>query len=1054
MTMQQRFQQLLRELFQFDSSDLDFGIYRIMNHKRHVIDRWITEDLPRAIEEELRKGALAEQVEAHQALQEARQKVLETLGEEALDAEGNLVETYHNTKVGRDYLELQQKARAVRSREALEAAIYNHLYTFFSRYWQDGDFISKRRYSKKDRYAIPYNGEEVYLYWANHDQYYIKTGEYFTDYTYQAPNGVTVHFKLQQADVEQNNVKGEKRFFLPVLQGVAWDETARTLTIPFQFRPLTAQETTAYGQKNQQEAIIAQALAEIPKRVKDPDALAALTVERRRDAEGNPIAFLEHHLRRYTARNTRDFFIHKDLRSFLSRELDFYLKNEVLNLDELEAAGEDLAEGWFQLMRLIKRIGNHIIDFLAQIEDFQKMLWEKKKFVTETFYCITVGNIPKDFYPEIAENEAQWQEWRELFRVHELPKDLLSGDPETVEGRVAFLKAHPSLVLDTRHFSQDFTDRLLASFENLDEMTDGLLVHSENWQALNLLLAKYRERVKCIYIDPPFNTSATKIVYKNDYEHSSWLCLMENRVRISKYLLSLDGVLITAIDDYEAARLQLLLDDVMGLTNRLGNVVVVHNPGGRHDDKHVATAHEYAFLYGLSSSHAVTNLLPLNEKVTASFRLSDDKGPYRVREFRRSGSNSTREARPKMYYPILYRSSDNTLRLIEDEEYQRLYDKNRGSFDDEYIGVLQEKYEKLGFQFLLPIDLTGVKRIWRWSPKTFLERIKDVFAVATEDRVELKVKDRLENKEGLKPKSVWFQQQYTAALGTNLLKDILGVAGLFSYPKALATVIDAIRVGASRQGFVVDYFAGSGTTGHAVINLNREDGGRRKFILVEVGEYFDTVLLPRIKKVTFSPEWKDGKPKRSATPEEFERGPRVVKVVRLESYEDALNNITFDEETGQQALKMFSEEYLLRYMLRWETRKSETLLNVEKLQAPFSYKLHIHRDGEIREQAVDLPETFNYLMGLDVKTRRVCYDGERRYLVYRGTTREGRTVAVIWRETGGWTKEAYERDRQFVEEHGLAQGADEVYVNGDSFIPGAQSLDGLFKARMFAGVEG
>ncbi|MCS7159450.1 MAG: hypothetical protein RMJ19_03170, partial [Gemmatales bacterium] len=259
-----------------------------------------------------------------------------------------------------------------------------HLYTFFSRYWHEGDFISKRRYSRKERYAIPYNGEEVYLYWANHDQYYIKTGEYFTDYSWKAPNGVTVHFKLQQVDVEQNNIKGEKRFFLPVLEGITWDGEARTLTIPFHFRPLTKEETQRYGEKKQQEAIIAQAVEEIPKYIKAAEALAALTAARRKTENGEAVSQLEHHLRQYTRRNTSDFFIHKDLKGFLSRELDFYLKNEGLNLDEMEAAGEHLAEGWFQLLRLIKRVGLAIIEFLAQIENFQKMLWEKKKFVTET----------------------------------------------------------------------------------------------------------------------------------------------------------------------------------------------------------------------------------------------------------------------------------------------------------------------------------------------------------------------------------------------------------------------------------------------------------------------------------------------------------------------------------------------------------------------------------------------------------------------------------------------------------------------------------------------
>jgi adenine-specific DNA-methyltransferase len=251
-------------------------------------------------------------------------------------------------------------------------------------------------------------------------------------------------------------------------------------------------------------------------------------------------------------------------------------------------------------------------------------------------------------------------------------------------------------------------------------------------------------------------------------------------------------------------------------------------------------------------------------------------------------------------------------------------------------------------------------------------------------------------------------------------------------------------------GTALDYFAGSGTTGHAVINLNREDGGRRKFILVEMADYFDTVLLPRIKKVTFTPEWRDGKPKRMATPEEAERGPRIVKVIRLESYEDALDNIAFDDAAGQGALAF--DDYLLKYMLQWETKGSETLLNVDRLARPFDYKLQVHRDGETRDRLADIPETFNYLLGLHVQTRRAYDDGGRRYLVDRGLI-DRRQVAVIWRDTEGWEQADYERDRQFVAEQKLAEGADEVFVNGDSFIPGARALEPIFKARMFAPVE-
>ena len=493
-----KFQRLLRELFQFDCADLDFGIYRIMNHKRDAVERFIGEDLPRRIAGDLDAGALEREARAAAALEEARQNVVAGLGRGALDPDGNLADSFRDTPLGRVYLEAKAAAEYRRSREAVEADVYNHLYAFFSRYYQDGDFISRRRYGRSQRYAIPYNGEEVYLHWANSDQYYVKTGEHFKSYDWTAPNGVSVRFRLEDADVEQDNVKGDRRFFAPLVGKTAWDANARAVTIPFEYRPLTASESSRYGKQKQQDKIIADAVDEIPRQIEAaPEAVAALMGERRRNGQDEPVSHLEHHLRQYTRRNDSDFFIHKDLAGFLSRELDFYLKNEVLNLDNLEAAGEHAAGGWFQQMRLIKSVGGDIIDFLAQIEGFQKMLWEKRKFVVDTQYCVTLGNVHPAFHQEIVHNDAQWDEWRELLGIDDADRS------------VSFLESQPTLPLDTRHFDADFTDRLLASFDDIDGMTDGLLVHSENWQALNSIQEKYIGSLDCIYVDPPYNTTET-----------------------------------------------------------------------------------------------------------------------------------------------------------------------------------------------------------------------------------------------------------------------------------------------------------------------------------------------------------------------------------------------------------------------------------------------------------------------------------------------------------------------------------------------------------------
>ena len=197
-------------------------------------------------------------------------------------------------------------------------------------------------------------------------------------------------------------MKGDRRFFLPrVKETLNGTPTPARSPFPFEYRPLTVRLRAArYGNRNQQDKIIAEAVGEIPRRLKaEPQALATLMGERRRNGKDEPVSHLEHHLRQYTRRNDSDFFIHKDLRGFLSRELDFYLKNEVLNLDNLEAAGEQAADGWFQQMRLLKSVGVEIIDFLAQIEGFQKMLWEKRKFVIDTQYCVTLENVAPRVLP-------------------------------------------------------------------------------------------------------------------------------------------------------------------------------------------------------------------------------------------------------------------------------------------------------------------------------------------------------------------------------------------------------------------------------------------------------------------------------------------------------------------------------------------------------------------------------------------------------------------------------------------------------------------------------
>lgn len=427
-----KLQTLLRELFQFDAADLDFGIYAVLNHKRAEVARFIERDILDAIEAGLEALSAAARAEARAQFDDARRRLLAMVGEAALERDGRVTPTVRSLQFPgiqpliAEYEAAQaQLADAVLS-EDLEAQVYNDLYRFFARYYDDGDFIPLRRYGADDKYAIPYNGEEVLLHWANADQYYVKSGEYFTDYRFRlagtlAAAPASVLFKLAAATVAQDNVKGERRcFVLAAGAAVTWDAPSQTLTIAFEYRPLTDDEKRRTGAQRQQEKLNAEAEAAIL-RLTPASVVRSLLAA----AEGDGArTVLGRHLARYTGRNTRDYFIHKDLGRFLARELDFFLANEVLRVDDIAWSQPAHVRRYALRVQTIRAIGQKISAFLAQIEDFQRRLWEKRKFVVESDYCVTLDRVPPELYPEIAANDRQRAEWRKLYGLDLSPPSL------------------------------------------------------------------------------------------------------------------------------------------------------------------------------------------------------------------------------------------------------------------------------------------------------------------------------------------------------------------------------------------------------------------------------------------------------------------------------------------------------------------------------------------------------------------------------------------------------------------------------------------------------
>lgn len=605
----------LKEIFQIDRPELDFGIYRILNSRIGEINDYLEKRLKEKVSESLKAS---------------RSASTEGLQKELKEKEAQYRADGMNPDTVPKVLEIREKIAAYSvGTSEYENAVFTHLLTFFSRYYEKGDFISQRRY-KGDTYAIPYAGEEVMLHWANKDQYYTKSGENFSNYAFKLDDGRTVSFRLITADTAKDNRKDndkERRFVLiephvHTLTDEEGDECEEELLPVEEVKGelVLRFEYKIMPKGTKQEDLVAKAAKTV---LDDPIVKTRwLELTNREPTEKNPQrTLLEKCLVNYTTKNTADYFIHKDLGGFLRRELDFYIKNEVMHLDDVQNAQKfaDI-EKTLRLIQTLRAIAQDLISFLAQMEDFQKQLWLKKKFIVSTAYCVTLDRIPEALYPAIAANSLQWEQWEIL--------GMLDGDKAALvkhhkTSGVKYLKEHPYLMADTALFDTPFKGALLATMSNLDKKLDGLAIHGENYQALNLLKESYRKNVDCIYIDPPYNTDASSIVYKNGYKDSTWSSLMDNRLEIAKALLIDDGIICAAIDDEEVCELRFVMEQ--HFIKQAGIAVVRSNPAGRKTKGKFAPAHEYALFFG-NSEPSIPQSLVKTEKALSRFPKIDEKG--------------------------------------------------------------------------------------------------------------------------------------------------------------------------------------------------------------------------------------------------------------------------------------------------------------------------------------------------------------------------------------------------------------------------------------------
>lgn len=876
----------------------------------------------------------------------------------------------------------------------------------------------------------------------------MKNAEVFRDYAFRVEGNLLVdpfrvRFVLSSASVPPGDTKGDTRYFFPLADDVEWDAATRTLRVPFHYRRPTDSEANGFGRTGVQETILQESLAELRTALPEGELVAALLPGGAGDDddEDPEVPPLLRHLRRFVRRDTADYFVHRDLAGFLERELEFYMKDQILHLTDLEGNLTSRR----RMLRVLRSVAGTIITFLAQLEDVQKRLFEKRKFVLSAEYLVLISALPRDLWADVLANASQLEEWERLFHID--PEESLFNPDGAVNE--AFLEEHPTLVVNTALFDDDFQYRVLASFEDIDEASGGILVHSENYQALRLLEPRFRGQVKCIYIDPPYNTDSDDFLYKDRYRHSSWLAMMEERLRLGTTFLRSDGVLFASIDSRELSNLRELLDRIHGDNNRLAEVIW-HNARDNNPTR-IAVEHEYVLAYGKDSSdlepewkskesYAKTLLLDKYSELTTQELEREEV----QREFRRFIKDNAATIGKLQRYKHIDSSGPYT-------GSESVHNPHPGGYDYELV------HPETGEPMNKPAN--GYRFPEETMRKEYVEKDRLIFGPDA-NRI-VKIKLYLDD----------YQEAFRSVirldsrLGAYSLRDLFGTERrVFKNPKAVQLIQQLVSFASEPGDYVLDFVAGSGTTAEAAIRLGAADRTPRRFLLVEIGSHFDSIILPRVSKLLYTTHWKKGDPSYPDRPEATARP--LVKILRLESYEDSLHNLVSAETSEREGPRSTAiraavgdDAYRIRYLARLPMEASASLLNVEKLAHPFRYELEILTDNGPELRRVDLVETFNLVYGLRV--RRIDRwlneeDGDdgRSYTVVIGEDPEGQRTLVLWRDMEGLDPAL---EREFLEpmiKEAAAPPFDAILINGDSTIPGVWSLDPNFKARICEGEVG
>lgn len=723
--------------------------------------------------------------------------------------------------------------------DSFKEEFFDKLYSFFEKYFSESGSVYFVKTANWQRvYEQVYtDNKDVVLFWKTHMLYYVKSDILFQSMNIEVTDdetGISYSFYFNVGTL-QNKKNNEKKEIVFTFREVKEENDKKIYIFD-----------VAYSERGTKTKI-----DDIVKKTKIPEEI------------------LEKAFRMFKKQSEVDFFINKNAKKFLEEQLDMYL-HQILLAEENKFDQKRLDQ-----LKTIQKFAKKIIAFISQFEDELVRVWNKPKFVLNSNYVITLDKLSDEIINKIVNHpnlQEQIKEWIELGIVEE-GFDFNKRDN----------KKHKYLPIDTKYF-KDLELDILALFDNLDEALDGRLIHSENYQALNTLLPKYKEKVQTIYIDPPFNTGSD-FAYIDKYQDSSWLTLMNDRIKLGKEFLRNNGSFYLHLD-YRANHLgKVLMNQIFGEENFINEII---------------------WRFGWVSGY----------KTTANMFIRN-------------------------HQTILFYKKEK-LTFNKDEAYV------------EYQTIPYKQYSECFSQFLKNLNLEHSNIDILKTKLTFFG-----------DKVYKFEKNRSEIINQKYPlEDIWNGNEYDENLDSIMIKSfvnekVVNAKELTQKPESLLKRI--ISISSSQGSIIFDFFSGSGTT------INTAHKLKRKWIGVEIGDYFYTTILPRLKETI------NGKSRREPCGISKQinwEGGGFFKYYELEQYEDTLRNMRYKDNTPTD---LFDNKKAFEQYIFFADEKFAHVLEVneDKLETDFD-KLYPN---------IDFAETISNLLGLPIKKITkisvILQDGER-----------------------------------------------------------------------------